>query len=60
MLDENYTITKDKNIKYQTRSNQTFDGKRVKKQLGNRELAYLATRVAIDAGMRPGNLRKLQ
>ena len=28
ILDENYTITKDNNGKYQTRSNQAFGGKR--------------------------------
>ena len=60
ILDENYTITKDKNGKYQTRSNQAFGGKRGKKQLVHRELAYLAMRVAMDTGMRPGSLRKLK
>ena len=54
-------ITQSLNIRMESiRPDQAFGGKRGKKHLVHRELAYLAMRVAMDTRMRPGSLRKLK
>ena len=60
ILDKDYTIEKDKKGKWKTKSNITFSAKRGYKQIVHREMSYLAMRIMMDTGMRPGSLRKLK
>jgi len=60
ILDDEYTIEKDKNGKYKTKVNVIYKGVRGKEILKHREIAYLAMRIAMDTGMRPGSLFKMK
>jgi len=60
ILDAEYKMEKNKSGVWKTKSNINFGGARGYKQIVHREMSYLAMRIMMDTGMRPGSLRKLR
>jgi len=60
ILDDRYTIEKDRSGQFKTRRNVQHTSSRGKKQITHRQMLYYAMRVSMDTGIRIGSLRKVK